>query len=116
MFQQTYFITNISEKNPVEIRYIAGVRATLTHMSAAAEGRLEIELERDAEETGRVKNEAAGPSETLVKACLENGLRAFNRIDFPCGQFPRLINGDGLRLKLSGRAKSVCLVLSFAEG
>jgi hypothetical protein len=118
MFQQTYFIQNLNEKNPVEIRYIAGVRATLTHLSAAAEGRFEIVLVRDAEGAGSGVGEApaCGSLQTLFQACVADELKAFHRADFPGGQFPRLINGDALRIRLTGKAKSVCLALTFAEG
>jgi hypothetical protein len=118
MFQQIYTIANLSEKNPVEIRFISGLRATLTHVSASAEGWLEIKLEKkEAGNAGEALENAAQPApEILFNGRLPGGLRAYRREDFPEGQHPRILTGDELCLRLAGRAKSVCLALTFAEG
>jgi hypothetical protein len=120
MFQQTYFIPAINVKAPVEIRFTAGLRATLTHISAAAEGRISIQLEKEA---GGSEGEGAGSEEAslsqpenVFQGALETGACVFNREDFPGGQYPRILTGELVRLKLEGKAKDICLVLTFVEG
>jgi hypothetical protein len=136
MFQQTYYIASLTEKNPLEIRCRAGGRATLTHISASGEGWLELGLERieneedlkaavatdaavaaGAAKAGVSPRQPAEPrAEVLFKAVLEERLADFGRADFAGGQFPRILTGDELVLRLVGRAKGVCLALSFEEG
>lgn len=130
MFQQTYYIASVTEKNPLEIRSRAGGRATLTHISASGEGWLELGLERieneeemnaavaaDACRAGVSPRRPAEPrAEVLFKAVLEERLADFGRADFAGGQYPRILTGDELVLRLVGRAKGVCLALSFEEG